>query len=188
MPPCWIWSSPVGDEENKDRCVRELGIYQCYRGATFLWGARGNAGIRYLRVFGLLFIHMVSPLVRFLRWCVSRSCCVVYFPLSCVQLPLSLVAHVAAYCVPLFVSLYLLVTVALSTYICSIRLCATLSSLRGSSKLQLYLSSLYDITNPLVTAFCVFMALWCLSLWFPSTILFLLRSLAWKYCLCWGGR
>ena len=72
-------------------------------------------------------------------------------------------------------------------YMCSVRLCAILSSLCGSSKLQLYVSSLY-ITNRLVTAFCVFMALWCLSLWFPSTILFLLRSLAWKYGLCWGGR
>ena len=111
-----------------------------------------------------------------------------HFPLSRAQLPLSLVAHVAAYCVPLSVSLYLLVTVALSMYICSVRSCATLSSLCGSSKLQLYVSSPYDITNPLVTAFCVFMALCCLSPWFPSTILFPLRSLAWKYSLCWGGR
>ena len=39
-----------------------------------------------------------------------------YFPLSFVRLPLTLVAHVAAYCVPLSVSLYLLVTVALSMY------------------------------------------------------------------------
>ena len=153
-----------------------------------MWGARRNVGIRYLRVFGLLFIHMFSPLVRLLRWCVSRSCRTVYFPLSCARLSLSLVAHVAAYCVPLPVSLYLLVTVALSTYICSVRLCATISSVCGSSKLQLSVSSLYDITNPFVPAFCLFMALWCLSLWFPSTILFLLRSLAWKYGLCWGGR
>ena len=66
------------------------------------------------RVFGLLFIHMFSPSVHFLRWCVSWSCCIVYFPLSCARLPLSLVAHVAAYCVSSSVSLYLLVTVALS--------------------------------------------------------------------------
>jgi hypothetical protein len=119
------------------------------------------------RVFGLLFIHMFFPLVCLLRWCVSRSCCIAYFPLSCVQLHLSLVAHVAAYCVPLSVSLYLLVTVPHSMYIFSVRLCATLSSLCGSSKLQLHVSSLYEMTNSLVTAFCVFMALWCLSLWFP---------------------
>ena len=127
-------------------------------------------------------LSMFSPLVRLLRWYVSRSCCIVYFPLSCAQLLLSLFAHVAAYYYfPLSVSLYLLVTVALSMYICSVCLCATRSSLCGSSKLQLYISSLYDITNPLITAFCFFMALWCLSMWFPSTILFLLRSLAWKY-------
>ena len=59
MPPCWIWSSPVGDGEN--RCVRELGIYQWYLGASFLWGAGGNVGIRYLRVSELLFIHMFTP-------------------------------------------------------------------------------------------------------------------------------
>ena len=41
-------------------------------------------------------------------------------------------------------------------YICSVRLCATVSSLCGYSKVQLYVSSLY-ITNPLVTAFCVFL-------------------------------
>ena len=154
----------------------------------FLWVARGNVGIQYLHVFGLLFIHMFSPLDCLLRWCVLQSCCIVYFPLSCAQLPLSLVAHVAAYCVLLSVSLYLLVTVALSMYICSVRLCATPSSLCGRSKLQLCVSSLYDIINPLVTAFCVFMAMWCLSLWFPSTILFLLRTLAWKHGLCLGGR
>ena len=28
--PCWVWSSPVGDGEDDDRCVRELGIYQWY--------------------------------------------------------------------------------------------------------------------------------------------------------------
>jgi hypothetical protein len=31
-------------------------------GATFLWGARGKVGIRYLRVFGLLFKHTFFPL------------------------------------------------------------------------------------------------------------------------------
>ena len=136
-------------------------------GATFLWGARGNVGIRYLRVFGLPFIHMFSSLVRLLRLCASRSCCIVYFPISCVQLPLSLVVHVAAYCVSLSVSLYLLVTVALSMYICSVGLCATPRSLCGSGKLQLYVSSLYDTTNPLVTAFCVFfMTLWFMRLFY----------------------
>ena len=118
------------------------------------------------RVFGLLFIHMFSLLVRLLRWCVSRSCCIVYFPLSCAPLmSLSLVDHVAVYGVPLSASLYLLVTMALSMYICSVWLCATLSSLCGSGKLQLCVSSLYDITDPIVTAFCDVMALWCLSLW-----------------------
>ena len=72
--PCWIWSSPVGNGENDDRCVRELGIYWWYWGATFVWGARGNVGIQYLRVFGLLFMHMFFPLVHLLRWCV---CCIV---------------------------------------------------------------------------------------------------------------
>ena len=133
---------------------------RCPRVPFWMWSSR---------VFGLLFIHMCSLLVRLLRWCVSRNCCLVYFPLSCVRLPLSLVAHVAAYCVPLSVSLYLLVTVALSMYICSVRSCATLSSVCGSSKSQLCVSSLYDITNTFVTAFRVFTALWCLSLWFPST-------------------
>ena len=72
------------------------------------------------RVFGLLFIHMFSPLVRLRRWCESRSFCIVYFPLSCSQLmSLLLVAHVAVYCVPFSNSLYLLVTVALNMYICS---------------------------------------------------------------------
>ena len=33
--PCWIWSSPVVDGENNDRCVRQLGIYQWYRGQHF---------------------------------------------------------------------------------------------------------------------------------------------------------
>ena len=118
------------------------------------------------RVFGLLFIHMFSTLVRLLRWCVSRSWCIVYFPLSCAQLmSLSPVAHVAVYCVPLSASLYLLVTVALSIYIRSVSLCETPSSLCGSCKLQLFVSSLCDITNPFVTAFCVFMVLWCLYLW-----------------------
>ena len=42
-------------------------------------------------------------------------------------------------------------------YICSNRLCETLSSLCGSSKLQLYLGSIY-ITNPYVITFSVFMA------------------------------
>ena len=78
-----------------------------------------------------------------------------YFPLSCAQLPLSLVAHVAVYCVTLSVSLYMLVTVPLSMYICSVRLCATISSLCGSSKLQLYVGSMY-IINPLVIAFCFY--------------------------------
>ena len=56
-----------------------------------------------------------------------------YFPLSCVQLmSLLLVAHVAVYCIPFSASLYLLVTVALM-YICSVRLCATVSSLCHSS-------------------------------------------------------
>jgi len=32
--PYWIWSSPVMDGENNDRCVRELGIYQWYRGGN----------------------------------------------------------------------------------------------------------------------------------------------------------
>ena len=100
--------------EKTTRGVERAWCISVLPGAIFLWGARGNVGIRYLRVFGLLFIHMFSPLVRLLRWCVSRSCCVVYFPLSCAQLiSLSLVAHVAVYCVPLSVSLYLLVTVAL---------------------------------------------------------------------------
>ena len=40
--PSWIWSSPLGDGENNERCVSELGIYQWYRGgAIFLWCARG---------------------------------------------------------------------------------------------------------------------------------------------------
>jgi hypothetical protein len=59
--PYWIWSSPVGDGENNDRCVRELRTYQWHLEATILWGARGNVGIRYLRVFGLLFIHVFPP-------------------------------------------------------------------------------------------------------------------------------
>ena len=54
----------------------------------------------------------------------------------------SLVGRVAVYCVSLSASLYLLVTVALSMYIYSVRLCATLSSLCGSGKLQLCVSSL----------------------------------------------
>jgi hypothetical protein len=79
------------------------------------------------RVFGLLFIHMFSLLVHLLRWCVSRSCCIVCFPLSCAPLmSLSLVANVAVYCVPLSASLYLLVTVVLSMYIYSVRLCLSL--------------------------------------------------------------
>ena len=94
---------------------------------------------------------MFSPLVRLLHWCVSRSCCIVYFPLSCARLPLSLVAHVAAYCVPLSVSLYLLVTMALSMCTCSVRLCGGLRSLCCSSKLQLYVSSLYDCYIALLT-------------------------------------
>ena len=59
--PCWIWSSPVRDGENNDRCVRELGIYISGTGGQHFCGARGNVGIRYLRVFGLLFIYIFSP-------------------------------------------------------------------------------------------------------------------------------
>ena len=49
--PYWIWSSPVGDGENNDRCVIELGI-SVVPVATFLCGARGNVGIRYLVYLG----------------------------------------------------------------------------------------------------------------------------------------
>ena len=69
--PCWIWSSPVGDGENNDRCVRELGT------SVVPWGQQFCSALGGMWEFGTYVSSNRAATDRFLLRLIQGifSCC-----------------------------------------------------------------------------------------------------------------